>query len=277
MLRSKRKAPTNGFASAGMVEWQTRQTQNLLSARMCGFKSHCRQTFLGLLAQVDTAPRRTRKGRTMESVRQWHEHSLASAAVTALKGNGFKALYAPSAEDAIAALKPFFTAGARVGFGGSMSVAALDIRALAAGANCTILDHNAPGLSSEAKLDTLRAQLSCDLFISSVNAVTLDGQLVNVDGTGNRVAALSFGPKATVVIAGLNKLVRDVDEAFERIELYAAPMNNKRLDRPNPCVKTGYCMDCELETRICRVYQILRKRPSLSDFTVILVGQDLGF
>ena len=112
---------------------------------------------------------------------------------------------------------------------------------------------------------------------SGSNAVTLEGDIVNVDGAGNRVAALTFGPKKTVVVVGANKIVRDLDEAFERLETFASPMNNKRLDRPNPCVKSGHCEDCHGEARICRVYQILRRRPSLSDFTVIIVGEALGY
>ena len=140
-----------------------------------------------------------------------------------------------------------------------------------------ILDHNAPGLELEAKLDILRAQLTSDLFLSGSNAVTLEGDIINVDGNGNRVAALAFGPKKTVVVVGANKIVRDLDEALERIETVASPMNNKRLEKPNPCAKTGTCEDCRGETRICRAYQILRRRPSLSDFTVIVVGENLGF
>jgi hypothetical protein len=158
-----------------------------------------------------------------------------------------------------------------------MTVRDLGIQELAAAAGCELLDHNAPGLAQDVKIGLLRRQLTCDLFISSSNAVTLDGEIVNVDGTGNRVAALTFGPKKTVVIVGINKVVRNSDEAFDRIETYASPMNNKRLDRPNPCVKTGVCMDCQGDSRICRVYSILRKRPSMSDFTVIVVGERLGY
>jgi hypothetical protein len=123
----------------------------------------------------------------------------------------------------------------------------------------------------------LKRQLTSDVFISGSNAVTLEGEILNVDGTGNRVAALSFGPTKTIVVVGINKIVRDMDEAFARLETYAAPMNNKRLDKPNPCVKAGVCMDCDGDTRLCRVYNIMRKRPSGTDFTVIIVGEDLGY
>ena len=147
------------------------------------------------------------------------------------------------------------------------------VRALGA----EILDHDAPGIDQEKKLELRRAQLTCDLFLSSSNAVTLEGDIVNVDGGGNRVAALTFGPKKTILVVGTDKIFRDVDEAYNRIETTASPMNNKRLDRPNPCVKAGTCQDCQGETRICRVYQVLRRRPLYSDFTVIVVGEPLGY
>jgi hypothetical protein len=165
----------------------------------------------------------------------------------------------------------------KVGLGGSMSLKAIGAPEKVRTLGAEILDHNAPGLDEERKLELRRAQLTCDLFLSSSNAVTLEGDIVNVDGGGNRVAALTFGPKKTVVVVGTNKIVRDLDEAFDRIETTASPMNNKRLDRPNPCVKAGTCQDCQGETRICRVYQVLHRRPLYSDFTVIVVGEQLGY
>jgi len=197
--------------------------------------------------------------------------------VAALGKNGFDALYLPSAAEAAEKILSFIGSGSKVGFGGSMTVKAMDLAEHARQKGAAILDHNAPGLSAEQKMEILRAQLTCDVFISSANAITMDGCIFNVDGNGNRVAALSFGPRKNIVVAGLNKVVANLDEAYERLRLYAAPLNNIRLNKPNPCVKAGYCMDCALDTRICRIYHILRRRPSLSDFTVIIVGEELGF
>lgn len=213
----------------------------------------------------------------MNPIETWHAETLGSEAVSALIGNGFAAQYCATGKSVAEVLRPWLAKGSSIGFGGSMTVRDLSIQDLAAKAECEILDHNVPGMTPETRMTILRRQLTCDLFISSSNAITLDGEIVNVDGTGNRIAALTFGPKKTVVIVGINKIARDVEEAFSRIETDAAPMNNKRLERPNPCVKTGRCMDCQADTRICRVYSILRKRPSLSDFTVIVVGERLGY
>ncbi|HTX71254.1 MAG TPA: lactate utilization protein [Rectinemataceae bacterium] len=213
----------------------------------------------------------------MSAVEQWHSETIGRAACEALKRNGFDAQYVHGAAEALELVASFVRPGMSVGFGGSMTVRALGASDRIKELGGTILDHNAPGLDPTRKLEILRAQLTCDLFLSGSNAVTLEGDIVNVDGNGNRVAALTFGPRKTVVVVGTNKIVRDLDEALARIETRAAPLNNKRLDRPNPCTKAGLCQDCQGETRICRVYQILRRKPSLSDFTVIVVGENLGY
>ena len=213
----------------------------------------------------------------MDTVAAWRSDTVGESAVKALKKNGFDAAYVRTGAEAAEIVAKYLKKGATVGFGGSMTVRGIGIQDRATAAGCELLDHNAPGLAPDAKLTILKRQLTSDVFVSGSNAVTLEGEIVNVDGTGNRVAALSFGPGKTIVVVGINKVVRDLDEAFARVESYAAPMNNKRLDKPNPCVKAGTCMDCDGDTRICRVYQILRKRPMGTDFTVIIVGEELGY
>lgn len=213
----------------------------------------------------------------MDANTSWRVDTQGEAAAKALKHNGFDAVYVKTGAEALEIVAKHLKKGATVGFGGSSTVRDIGVQKKAAELGCELLDHNAPGLAADVKASILKRQLTSDVFISSSNAVTLEGELVNVDGTGNRVAALSFGPTKTIVVAGANKIVRDLDEAFARIETYAAPMNNKRLDKPNPCVKAGVCMDCDGDTRICRVYSIMRKRPGGTDFTVIIVGETLGY
>jgi len=213
----------------------------------------------------------------MQAVEEWRYETIGKSACEALKRSHFDARFVRKGEEALEIVASFVKPGMTVGFGGSMTLRAIGAPDKVKALGAVILDHNAPGLELEAKLDILRAQLTSDLFLSGSNAVTLEGDIINVDGNGNRVAALAFGPKKTVVVVGANKIVRDLDEALERIETVASPMNNKRLEKPNPCAKTGTCEDCRGETRICRAYQILRRRPSLSDFTVIVVGENLGF
>ena len=213
----------------------------------------------------------------MDAVASWRSETVGESAVKALKHNGFDAVFVKTSAEAAEIVARYLKKGSSIGFGGSMTVKNLGIQVAAQAAGCELLDHNAPGLAPEAKTKILKRQLTSDVFISGSNAVTLEGEILNVDGTGNRVAALSFGPTKTIVVVGINKIVRDMDEAFARLETYAAPMNNKRLDKPNPCVKAGICMDCDGDGRICRVYNIMRKRPGGTDFTVIIVGEDLGY
>ena len=213
----------------------------------------------------------------MMAVEVWHNETLGMGACAALRKSGFDAQYVATGAEALELIAGFVRPGMKVGFGGSMSLKAIGAPEKVQALGADVLDHDAPGIDQEKKLELRRAQLTCDLFLSSSNAVTLEGDIVNVDGAGNRVAALSFGPKKTVVVVGSNKIVRDLDEALDRIETTASPMNNKRLDRPNPCVKAGTCQDCQGETRICRVYQVLHRRPLFSDFTVIVVGEPIGY
>jgi L-lactate utilization protein LutB len=213
----------------------------------------------------------------MTEVQNWSAKARAARAIEALKKNFFDARFAQNSDEAAEMIMRFVSPGMKIGFGGSMTVRSLDMQAKVEAAGAVVLDHNKPGLDAEERLQILRSQLTCDLFISSVNALTMKGEILNIDGNGNRVAALTFGPRKTVVIVGANKLVADETEGWERIHAYAAPMNNKRLNKENPCTKAGQCMDCDNPTRICRAYQVLRRKPSLSDFTVIIVGDNLGF
>jgi L-lactate utilization protein LutB len=213
----------------------------------------------------------------MNPVESWHAEALGNAAVKALKKSGFDAAYVATSEEAAERVMSFVKPKTTVGFGGSMTIKALGIQEKAKAKGAVLLDHGDPSLSPEQKKAILQKQLTCDLFLCSSNAVTLEGDIVNVDGNGNRVAALSYGPAKNVVVVGINKIVQDLDEAYARIELYASPMNNKRLDRPNPCVKAGVCQDCQGDSRICRIYQVLHRKPGLSDFTVIVVGESLGY
>jgi L-lactate utilization protein LutB len=213
----------------------------------------------------------------MNPVETWHAETLGKAACEALKKNGFDARYVATGAEALSHIESFVKSGSTVGLGGSMTVKSLGTAARLESLGAKIIDHSAPGFSPEQKMDAMRAELTCDVFLSSSNAITLDGEIFNIDGNGNRVAALTFGPKKTIVVAGFNKIVKNLAEAEERCKLIANPMNCKRLDIPTPCSKTGYCVDCQSDRRICRAYSILKRRPSRSDFTVIIVGERLGY
>ncbi|MBW2405930.1 MAG: lactate utilization protein [Deltaproteobacteria bacterium] len=140
-----------------------------------------------------------------------------------------------------------------------------------------ILDTYDKALSPEDSLERRRQSLLVDLFITGTNAVTETGQLVNLDMIGNRIGALTFGPKHVIILVGRNKIVPDLDEAMLRIKNYAAPVNTMRLNKKTPCAKTSFCEDCKSPDRICNTWTITEKSYPKKRVKIILINKDLGF
>ena len=165
-----------------------------------------------------------------------------------------------------------------VSWGGSLTFVATGLYDVLKNNNdLNILDTYDKTLSPEESLERRRQSLLVDLFITGSNAVTETGQLVNLDMIGNRVGALTFGPKNVIVLVGRNKIVPDLDEAMFRIKNYAAPVNTMRLDKKTPCAKTSFCGDCKSPDRICNTWTITEKSFPKGRVKVILINQDLGF
>jgi hypothetical protein len=202
---------------------------------------------------------------------------LGEKVVLALNRNNFKAFFCKDRSEALLEIKRMIPSGSSVGTGGSMTISEMGMVPFLIKMGHKILDHNIPGSCDLQKNMIRKARLTCDVFLTSANAVTIDGQLVNTDGLGTRIAPMVFGPKRVIVVAGVNKIVENVDDAMKRIMHIAAPMNNRRRMRPNPCTQTGECIDCSGPERICNVTCILHKRPPLSDIHVLIVGERLGF
>ena len=165
-----------------------------------------------------------------------------------------------------------------VSWGGSMTVVATGVyEALKKRTDLTVIDTYDRKISPEEGLNRRRQALTADLFVMGSNAVTETGMLVNLDMFGNRVGALTFGPKNVIVLVGRNKMVDDIEEAMFRIKNYAAPVNAARLDKKTPCVKTGYCDDCSSPDRICNNWTITEKSYPKGRIKVVLINEDLGF
>ncbi|MDR3349898.1 MAG: lactate utilization protein [Acidaminococcales bacterium] len=213
----------------------------------------------------------------MGQIIKWHNEAIGKKTVAALEKNHFTAEYAADKANALVRALASIPAGSSVGLGGSASRDEIGLTAALKERGGRIFDPFAPGLTGEESLAERRRSLTADVFVTGSNAVTLDGQLINVDGTGNRVAALAFGPGKVVVIVGANKIVPDIQTGLKRIKAIAGPANNKRLKRPNPCAVTGVCMDCDSPERICNITTITHKRPRQSDVHIIIVGEPLGF
>lgn len=206
----------------------------------------------------------------------WHHQALGEKLVKALEKNNFTATYAASREEAAAKLLELIPASATIGFGGSVTLGQLGIIAKLEERGNPVQNYMKPGLSPQEVRAIRRQHLLSDVYLSGTNAVTLDGKLVNVDATGNRVGPMLFGPDKVFIVVGTNKIVHDVAEAENRVKLWASPPNNKRLDYPNPCAQTGVCVDCQGPTRICNITTIIHKKPRQTDIHVIVVGEELG-
>lgn len=212
-----------------------------------------------------------------EELNDWAYAMKCEKAVEGLKKNGFGALYCQTSEEVFHYIVNEAAEAESIGFGGSLSVADLKLADKLKGMGKEILNHGVPGLTLEEKLVLTRRQLTCDLFLTGSNAVTLSGALVNIDGNGNRAAAMFFGPKKVIVVVGRNKLVDgSVEDAVARIKSYASPPNAKRLNLATPCASTGFCCDCDSPQRICRVTTIIEKRPRNTDIRVLVVNEDMG-
>ncbi len=194
----------------------------------------------------------------------------------ALRANRFEAAVCESGSAAAAALLSLAGAGKKIGLGGSMTVKALGLEEALAAAGNTIITHR-PGMDAEVKRSTWLAAQASDLYLASPQAVTLDGKLIFIDGNGNRGAAVIYGPRKIVLLAGMNKIAKDQEEGLWRSRNIAAIANNLRLKKDNPCVKTGRCSDCSSPGRICNAVTLLWKKPSASDILVMLINEELGY
>jgi hypothetical protein len=209
---------------------------------------------------------------------RWTYEQKCLKAVDSLVKNGFGAVYCATPKEAFEYIVGEAADAASVGFGGSMSIAGLEIEACLRKMGKEILNHGSSDLSRDEKMEIMRRELTCDLFLSGTNALTLSGELVNIDATGNRAAAMFFGPRKVLVVAGRNKLVDgSVHDAVVRVKNWATPPNSRRLNFKTPCASSGFCSDCNSPDRLCHVTTIIDRKPRFTDLRVLVVNADLGF
>ncbi|MEW6616675.1 MAG: lactate utilization protein [Thermodesulfobacteriota bacterium] len=215
--------------------------------------------------------------KNMEKTTKWLKEQRAKKAVEALKKNAFEAQYVDDEETARVEILKLIPKEAKVGVGGSMTMRQIGVLDVLEEKGNVIYDHWKPGLSPEDVLKIRKAHLTCDVFLTSANAVTMEGMLVSTDGAGNRVGAMMFGPGKVIIVAGANKIVNDLHSAFRRIKEVATPQVVKDMGLEIPCAVTGFCSDCNSPMRACRATVILERKPFFSDIHVLIVGKDLGF
>ncbi len=189
--------------------------------------------------------------------------------------HGFEAYYCPTKEEALQKALALIPAGHVVSWGGSVSIDEIGLRPYIL-EHYAVIDRDAAKTPDE-RMELMRKALTCDTFIMSTNAATEDGQLYNIDGNGNRLAALLYGPKQVVVIAGMNKVMPTLEAAVMRARTVAAPINKQRFQSPTPCTETGLCADCNSVGSICNQFVRTRRCSPAGRIKVILVGENLGY
>jgi len=224
----------------------------------------------------------------MEGARKMDAHMKSTIddrvqmTMKALEANGMPAFYAADSHEAVKMVQYFMKKGDVISCGGSVTLKKSGIQDLMKSGDYNFLDRESAGKTGE---EIYHQALNCDVYLTGTNAITEKGELYNVDGNGNRVAALVYGPEKVLVVAGINKIVRDLDAAVFRVKTVAAPANGKRLQKDTPCAKTGRCIypdssdmtkGCSSEGRMCRHFLVTGKQIK-KRIHVILIGESLGY
>jgi hypothetical protein len=212
----------------------------------------------------------------MEQWEKWFRERQVERTINALKKDNFEATFVPDSKAALEEVMKRILDGATVGIGGSATLAQTGILDALKNRKVQLIWPFQQARNEEERIELIRKSFSSDVFLSSTNAVTEDGKLFNIDATGNRVGAMFIGPKKVIVVSGINKIVKNIEDAEKKLMEWTAIQNSKRLNRKTPCVETGVCGDCSSPDRICNIYVTLAKKPSRTDILIIIVGENLG-
>jgi hypothetical protein len=207
----------------------------------------------------------------------WHHDSILSDVVKKLEKRDFRAAYLKNTDEVNKHLLETIPAEATIGVGGSVTIRELGIMEKLEKRGNTVVHHWKQGIPRETSRELRQKEGFSDYYLTSANAITKDGDIINIDGIGNRVAHMIYGPSNVFIVAGYNKIVNDVDAGIKRSKEIAAVMNAKRVGSKTPCATTGKCIDCNAPGRICRVTTIIQYRPWQTNIEVLLVNESLGF
>lgn len=200
---------------------------------------------------------------------------LAEKTIKSLRERNFEAYYAETKEEAAELALSLIDEKDSVSFGGSVTVEETGLIDKLYARGNRMIDRT-KAASREESLEIMRQGLLCDTFLMSSNAISADGILVNIDGTGNRVAAMMYGPRSVIVLAGMNKVTADRESAHHRARNVAAPTNAQRFDIETPCKRDGLCHDCKSPSCICSYIVETRMSRPKGRIKVILIGEDVG-
>jgi L-lactate utilization protein LutB len=203
----------------------------------------------------------------------------AEKTIQNLEKNNIKGYFVQEEAEALDRIREILNKGDVVSVGGSMTLFEIGAIELLRNGDYEFLDRYAEGLEKNGPeiKEIYQKTFMADAYLTSTNAITEEGELYNIDGFGNRVAAMIYGPRKVIVVAGINKIVRNLEEAIHRCESIASPANNVRLNLTNPCVKTGHCSDCTSPGRICNAYTVIKRQMKPDRMHVIIVNKELGY
>ena len=211
----------------------------------------------------------------MATPKELYYEKRGNILVKNLRSRHFDAYYCANKEEALKKALELIPEGASVGWGGAMSAQQIGLMDAIRSGNYKALDRETCN-TPEERDQMGHTCLGADVFLTGANGLSMDGEMVNIDGTGNRVAAIVYGPKSVLVIAGMNKVVDTLEDAVTRARTVAAPMNQQRFGLPNPCTTTGTCADCKTQTCICNQILITRNCRPVGRIKFIIVGEELG-
>jgi L-lactate utilization protein LutB len=213
----------------------------------------------------------------MEDVHAWQQEKLLQKTVNGLKKRGFEASYYPNRQTMTEDLWRIIPDNAKVGIGGSITIRELGLVEELEKRGNKVFQHWQKDLPPKGDEAIRRKAMEAAFYLTSANAITTAGDIINIDGIGNRVAAMIYGPKNVVIIAGYNKIVNSIDEGVRRSREIAGVLNARRINAKTPCAETGVCSDCSVAARICRVTTIIQYKPNQTDVCVLLVNERLGY
>lgn len=211
----------------------------------------------------------------MTPKQQYYENA-AETIIKNLKRRRMEGYYCETKEEAVKKALELMPEGSSIGWGGSMSLTEAGLMDAIRNGDYDIIDRDIVKNEEERKA-MLAKLVNCNFFLMSTNAITLDGELVNVDGRANRVSFLCYGPDNVIILAGMNKVVSDVESGIKRVHDIASPANTVRLNKKTPCSVTGRCADCFSDDCICAQTVITRMSLVPNRIKVILVGEELGY
>ncbi len=207
----------------------------------------------------------------------WFINKQIEKVIHGLEKHNMKGIFVKDEEELIEILKELIQEDSVVGTGDSITLLETGVLDFLREGNYIFLDKYRDGITSEEKRRIYVQNFSADTFLCSTNALTEEGELYNIDGNGSRVAPMIFGPKQVIIVAGINKLVKNLEEAERRVRNYAAPIDAKRLGKDTPCTKLGHCVDCKSPNRICNDFVTITGQFIKDRIKVIIVAKPLGY